>query len=114
MKKILFTLIAILLGNVSFAETWVNDMRSLYLNNQAIIMTVNMRTFSAQDINGNGIIEVNKGEQKGNFVNAVDRLDEISQLGINTLHLLPITPVGKRKAFGTAGSLFAAAEFDSI
>ena len=34
--------------------------------------------------------------------------------GINTIHVLPITPVGKVKALGTAGSLYAASSFDSI
>ena len=35
-------------------------------------------------------------------------------MGINTLHILPITPSGKLKALGTAGSLYAAADFKSL
>ena len=33
---------------------------------------------------------------------------------MNTLHILPITPTGKLKALGTAGSLYSAAGYDSI
>ena len=59
-------------------------------------------------------IEVEKGDISGNFVNAIDRLDEIKSLGINTIHLLPITPVGKVKAIGTAGSLYAISDFTKL
>ena len=94
---------------ISYAE---NDLRTMFLNNQARICGINIRNFNAQDKNGNEIIDPN--EESGNFINAVDRLKEIKALGINTLHVLPITPVGKLKALGTAGSLYAAAGFDSI
>ena len=48
------------------------------------------------------------------FINAIENLDELTRLGINTIHILPITPVGKIKAFGTAGSLYAITDFQSI
>ena len=35
-------------------------------------------------------------------------------MGINTIHVLPITPVGKIKALGTAGSLYATSDFSSL
>ena len=89
-----------------------NDLRTLFLNNQANIMGINVRTFNAKDLNGNEIID--KNEESGNFLNAIERLDEIQALGINTLHLLPITPVGKLKALGTAGSVYAIADFEGI
>ena len=60
------------------------------------------------------IIQEEIGEVRGNFLNAIERLDELKSLGINTLHVLPITPTGKLKALGTAGSLYAAAGFDSL
>ncbi len=93
---------------------WKNDLRTLFLNNQAVIMEVNMRSMNAQDINGDGFIQEEIGEVRGNFLNAIERLDELKSLGINTLHVLPITPTGKLKALGTAGSLYAAAGFDSL
>ena len=89
-----------------------NDLRTIFLNNHANILGVNIRTFNAKDLNGNEIID--KGEESGNFINAIERLDEVKALGINTLHLLPITPVGKLKALGTAGSLYAISDFTSI
>ena len=89
-----------------------NDLRTLFLNNQANIMGINIRTFNAKDLNGNEIID--EDEESGNFMNAIDRLDEVKSLGINTLHVLPITPVGKLKALGTAGSLYAISDFEKI
>ena len=89
-----------------------NNLRTMFLNNQANIMGINIRTFNAKDWNGNEIID--EDEESGNFINAIERLDEIKGLGINTLHVLPITPVGKLKALGTAGSLYAIADFEKI
>ena len=93
---------------------FVNDARTLFLQNKAIILAINIRTFNAQDKDNNDIVEPEKGEISGNFINAVDRLDEIKSQGINTIHLLPITPVGKVKAIGTAGSLYAISDFTSL
>lgn len=89
-----------------------NDLRTRFNSNKANIYGINIRTFNAQDTNGNEIID--EGEVSGNFLNAVERLDEIKALGINTLHVLPITPVGRLKALGTAGSVYAAEDFWSI
>ena len=116
MKRILVGLFTFaLLAPKAFAENvWVNDLRSLFLSNNAIIYAVNMRTFGAQDINNDGIIDVSEGEESGNFLNAISRLDELQAIGVNTLHLLPIMSVGKTKALGTAGSLYAAASFDEL
>lgn len=88
---------------------WKNDLKNLLHENNASIMGVILRTFNAKDTDSNGLIEGN--EQHGTFKNAVERLDEIKGLGINTLHLLPIHPPGKRNAMGTAGSLYSAALF---
>ena len=89
-----------------------NDLRDLFLSNQAIIYTINIRNFNAKDTNGNGIIEDN--EQKGNFINAIERLDEIKDLGVNTLHVMPIMEVGQINALGTEGSLYAAKSFNKL
>lgn len=92
---------------------WADDgLRTMFLNNKTVICGINLRNFNAKDVNKNGIIDAN--EESGNFINAVERLDEIKSAGINTLHVLPITPVGKLKALGTAGSLYAISDFDSI
>ena len=96
-------------------KVWVNDLRKLFLANAASIYELNIRTFNAQDKNGNGIIEFDiDGEESGNFINAIERLDELKDAKINTIHVMPITPVGKTKALGTAGSLYAASGFDSL
>ena len=115
MKKFLLTLLVFTLPCAVFAQDgWKNDLRTKFLNNETIIMEINMRSFNSQDKDGDGFIQKELGEVSGTFINAVDRLDEIKNLGINTLHILPITPTGKLKALGTAGSLYAAADFKSL
>lgn len=113
LKKIIVVLGVILcINNSSLAEEY--NLRSMFQNNEAIIYSLNLRTFNANDKNGNGIIEFSQGENSGSFINAIERLDELKSLGINTIHLLPITPVGKIKALGTAGSLYAMSDFTKI
>lgn len=100
--------------NPSPASAWVNDLRTLFLSNNAIIYGINIRTFNANDKNNNGIIEESLGEERGSFINAIDRLDELAAAGINTVNLLPVTSVGKVKALGTAGSLYSVSNFNEI
>ena len=119
MKKILLSfLMAILLSNGAYASsedyTWKNDLRTKFLNNETVIMEINIRSFNSNDIDGDGFIQEDRGEERGTFINAVKRLDELKNLGVNTLHILPITPVGKLKALGTAGSLYSASDFKSL
>lgn len=98
-----------------FADTvWINDIKTLFLSNQCIIYAINIRTFNADDKNRNGIIEENLGEERGTFLNAIDRLDELSAMGVNTVNLLPVTSLGKVKALGTAGSLYAVSSFNEL
>ena len=96
------------------ADVWVNDLKKLYENNSAVIYEINIRTFAAQDINKNGIIEFDEAEESGTFLNAISRLDELAQKGINTIHVMPITAVGKTKAIGTAGSVYSALSFNKL
>ena len=117
MKKLLISLLTtLILSNCANAQMvngiWHNDLRSQFLQNKSIIYAINIRTFNAKDANKNEIID--NDEESGNFLNAIDRLDEIQNMGINTLHILPITPVGKLKALGTAGSVYALADFGSL
>lgn len=117
MKRILLFVFLFIIGlaPVSAKNTktgWQNDLRTLFLRNQAIIYTINIRTFNAKDTNKNEIID--EDEESGNFINAIENLDELVRMGINTIHVLPITPVGKIKAFGTAGSLYAMTDFESV
>ena len=108
-RKILIVLALLTCTLSAIADT---GLRTMFLNNHSVICCINIRNFNANDSNNNGIIDEN--EVRGNFINAVERLDEIKSLGINTLHLLPITPTGKLKALGTAGSLYAISDFTSI
>ena len=115
-KKFLITTIALMLSMPVFSKTisgdWHNDLRTLFLKNNAIIYTINIRTFNAKDKNGNELID--SDEESGNFLNAIDELDNLVKMGINTIHILPITSVGKIKAFGTAGSLYAMSSLTEI
>ncbi len=112
MKKIILLLVFMFgLSTATFAD---ENLRDMFQNNKSIMYSINLRTFNADDKNGNGIIDFSLGETSGSFINAIERLDELKELGINTIHLLPITPVGKIKALGTAGSLYAMSDFAAI
>ena len=116
-KKSALLLCLIAVCSPAFSQddfVWKNDLRTKFLNNETVIMEVNIRSFNSNDLNGDGFIQEENGEIRGTFLNAIDRLDELKSLGVNTLHVLPITPTGKHKALGTAGSLYAAADFSSI
>ena len=108
------TLMVFLTQSAFSADVWVNDLRRMYTRNSSVIYEINLRTFGAQDIDKNGIIDFENGEESGTFLNAIPRLSELAQKGINTIHVLPITPVGKTKALGTAGSLYSASSFNTI
>lgn len=77
----------------------------MFQNNEAVIYALNIRTFGATDANRDGTITV--GQENGTFLSSVRRLDELKAMGVNTLHLLPITAAGQVKRFGDAGSLYA-------
>lgn len=114
-NKFLIVFIALFFAAKAFAApSWNNDMKSLFLSNNAIIYSINIRTFNALDTNGNGIVEEELGEERGTFLNAIARLDELASLGVNTINLMPVTPVGKVKALGTAGSLYAISGFGEL
>lgn len=119
MKKKLLATLAIsalfLQAQCAFsADVWVNDTRRMFTRNSTVIYEINLRTFGAQDTNKNGIIDFDDAEESGTFLNAIPRLEGLSQKGINAIHVLPITPVGKTKALGTAGSLYAASSFNTL
>jgi len=84
---------------------WKNDLRTMIQDNKAVIWAIVPRTFNAKDKDRNDLIE--NGEQKGTFLNAIERLDELTALGVNTIHVLPIHPPGKVNAMGLSGSVYA-------
>lgn len=94
--------------NSTAPAAYKNNLRTKFKNNDARILGIIIRTFGAEDKTGNQLIR--EGDVRGTFINAVDRLDEIKKLGINTLHVLPINPPGKQNAMGTAGSVYAPAD----
>lgn len=93
---------------------WKNDLRQLFQQNKAVIYAMVPRTFNAQDKDGDGLVDVDKGERRGTFLNAIDRLDELKAMGINTLHVLPIMTPAKEKALGLAGCVYAADSYTEI
>ncbi len=106
---------SLLFSQASFAQdVWLNDSKKMFENNAAIIYEINLRTFNAQDTNKNGIIDFDEGEESGTFLNAIGKLEELRLKGVNMIHVMPITPVGKTKALGTAGSLYAASSLNSL
>ncbi len=93
---------------------WKNDLKDLFENNKAVIYAMVVRTFNAKDKDGDELIDPDKGEVKGTFMNAIDRLDELKEMGINTLHVLPITTPAKKGAMGLAGCVYAADTYTEI
>ena len=92
-------------------EPYKNNLRSMIRNNESVMMAIVPRTFTAQDLNGDDKVTLSTGEKVGTFLSAISRLDELKEDGINTLHILPIHPTGKKNAMGTAGSLYSPAKY---
>ena len=95
----------------SRVKGYKNNLRSMIQNNQSVMMAIVPRTFTAEDLNGDDRISFKDGEKNGTFLSAISRLDELKADGINTIHILPIHPAGKKNAMGTAGSIYAPAKF---
>lgn len=115
MKRIIILTIALFLNSFILTEAAPKKTtRELFKNNEAIIYTINIRNFGAVDKNLDGLINPLDGDIKGTFLNAKDKLKALKDDGINTIYLLPITPSGKLKALGTAGSLYAMDSFNEI
>ncbi len=92
-------------------EGYKNNLRTMIQNNESVMLAIAPRTFTAKDINGDEKISLRKGEKPGTLLSATERLDELKNDGINTIHILPIHPPGLKNAMGTAGSLYSPARF---
>ena len=88
-----------------------NNLRSMIQNNESVMMAIVPRTFTAVDLNNDDKITFKLGEKNGTLLSAISRLDELKEDGINTIHILPIHPAGKKNAMGTAGSIYAPLKF---
>ena len=99
-------------NNAAQPQQYKNNLRTMFKNNEANILGVIIRTFNAKNNDKSDLI--GPGDQRGTFNNAVERLDEVKSLGINTLHVLPINPPGKKNALGISGSLYSPADFLKI
>ena len=92
-------------------KPYKNNLRTMIQNNQSVMMAIVPRTFTAEDLNGDDKVTLSTGEKCGTFLSAISRLDELKEDGINTIHILPIHPTGKKNAMGTAGSLYSPAKY---
>ena len=92
-------------------SNYKNNLRSMIQNNESVMLAIVPRIFNAKDLDGDDRISIKKGERVGTFLNAIERLDELKEDGINTIHILPIHPTGKKNAMGTAGSLYSPLKF---
>ena len=88
-----------------------NNLRTMIQNNESVMLAIVPRTFTAEDLNGDEKISLQKGEKPGTLLSAISRLDELKEDGFNTIHILPIHPPGFKNAMGTAGSLYSPARF---
>lgn len=98
-------------NNKNRVPGYKNNLRSMIQNNESVMMAIVPRTFTAEDLNGDDKVTLCTGEKNGTFLSAISRLDELKEDGINTIHILPIHPTGKKNAMGTAGSLYSPLKF---
>ena len=77
----------------------------------AVVYNMFVRTTTAFDHNGNGALDlpVNKDgfRETGTFLKGIALLPYLESLGVNTIHLLPITSIGHDGNKGTLGSPYA-------
>jgi glycosidase len=77
----------------------------------AVIYNVFVRTTTAFDHNGNGVLDLPTNaegfRETGTFLKAMAMLPYIKRLGANTVHLLPITSIGHDGNKGSLGSPYA-------
>lgn len=100
----------------SYVMPWQNRLKEMFHNREALIYALNLRTFAAEDKNGDGKIDPTAAEN-GTFLKAIKRLPELKAMGINTIHMLPIQPIGQIGRLGkpgAPGSLYAPLTLDSI
>ncbi len=77
----------------------------------AVIYNVFVRTTTAFDHNGNGVLDLPVNQdgfrETGTFLKLIALLPYIKSLGANTIHLLPVTSIGHDGNKGSLGSPYA-------
>src|SRR5687768_6802678 len=87
--SLIFILLSVAHGALAQPRDWVRD---------GVIYEIYPRAFS----------------QEGNFNAITARLDELKDLGVTILWLMPIHPIGQEKKKGTIGSPYAVRDYYAI
>jgi starch synthase (maltosyl-transferring) len=77
--------------------------------NKAVVYNVFVRYLTAFDHDSNGKIEIDANDfrETGTFLKLIALLPYLHSIGVNTIHLLPITSIGKDGMKGNLGSPYA-------
>ena len=98
MKKVLMLGVAVVLALTGCKTTPTVEPPAPPAINQTVMYEIYVRNFSPE----------------GTFNGIVPRLDSLKAMGVNTLWLMPIHPVGKERKKGTFGSPYSIQDYNKV
>ena len=101
--------IASLILFLTVQNAFAKSLRELFSNNEAIIYTLNIRNFNAQDIDNDGIIDFEKGDIKNTYGTGCFMLMNTGNEAVKSKHGLVTTlaaSLDDKPSYVLEGSVF--------